>query len=158
MQGFVRHGCEQLLRQQVTIIDNGVRTQVSAELAFLQKIAVSGLKDDSAIANDLLMSIEAMQSSRSTGLDDRIERIEVWYVNPDRPNRALELLGIAKPFYCGKPNAHMAIHPKTVEAAFERFPDRRFTREEQQIIVAATQTPDKVSWPDWWTVIPPQRR
>ena len=113
---------------------------------------------DSAIANDLLMSIEAMQSSRSTGLDDRIERIEVQYVNPDHPNRALELLGIAKPLYRGKPNAHMAIHPKTVEAALERLPGRRFTREEQQIIVAATQTPHKVSWPDWWEVIPPQRR
>jgi hypothetical protein len=41
-----------------------------------------------------------------------------------------------------------------VEAALARLGDRRLTVDEQRSVVESTRTPEKVSWPNWWTVLP----
>ena len=49
-----------------------------------------------------------------------------------------------------RPTARMMLEPWIVEAALKRLGDRRLSREEQQIVLAATRTPHKVTWPAWW--------
>lgn len=49
-----------------------------------------------------------------------------------------------------RPSARMMLEPWIVEAALARLGDRRLSREEQEIVLAATRTPHKVRWPDWW--------
>jgi len=39
-----------------------------------------------------------------------------------------------------------------VEAALARMPERRFTRDEQAIIVRAVAKPTEVNWPEYWEV------
>jgi hypothetical protein len=46
----------------------------------------------------------------------------------------------------------MALEPWLVQAALARLGERRLSREEQATILAATRTPRKVTWPDWWEV------
>ncbi|MEO0032445.1 MAG: hypothetical protein RIS94_2203 [Pseudomonadota bacterium] len=42
--------------------------------------------------------------------------------------------------------------PDLIEAALARLGDRRFTPEEQAIILRAVSDPSVVQWPDWWEV------
>jgi len=49
-----------------------------------------------------------------------------------------------------RPSARMMLEPWIVEAALKRLGDRVLSREDQEIVLAATRTPHKVRWPDWW--------
>jgi hypothetical protein len=46
----------------------------------------------------------------------------------------------------------MLLEPWIVEAALERL-GRQLTVGEQKIVAAATRTPWRVNWPDWWVVL-----
>ena len=48
--------------------------------------------------------------------------------------------------------ARMMLEPWIVEAALARLGARRLTVAEQRTVFAATRTPAKVRWPDWWQV------
>jgi len=118
---------------------------------------VSGQRD-SGTAIDLLNANEAMQENADGAKETKIDAVMWDFVDPGCPNNALELLGMAKPLYRGQPNAYMAIEPWLVEKALARLGDVRFTRQAQETIIAATRTPHKVNWPDWWEAIPSKRR
>lgn len=59
---------------------------------------------------------------------------------------------MAKKFDALTKKAYMAIEPWIVEAALERFGDKRLTLDEQDIVYKATRTPHKVRWPAWWEI------
>mgnify|MGYP003612878777 FL=1 len=71
-------------------------------------------------------------------------------VTPGSVNGALEPLRMARKLDPYRPSARMMLEPWIVEAALARLGDRRLSREEQEIVLAATRTPHKVRWPDWW--------
>jgi len=148
---------DSVLGQPVLITEDGVETSVTAETAFLRKLAASGQRD-SGTAIDLLNANEAMEKNAVAAGGPVVSKV-MWQIKePGCPNEALDLLGMAKPLYRGQPNAYMAIEPWLVEEALSRLGDVRFTRQEQETIIAATRTPHKVNWPDWWEAIPPKRR
>ncbi|MEQ8402614.1 MAG: hypothetical protein RIB53_08575 [Roseitalea porphyridii] len=50
-----------------------------------------------------------MQENAIGAKETKIDAV-IWdFVDPGCPNNALELLGMARPFYRGQPNAYMAI-------------------------------------------------
>lgn len=148
---------EAVLGQPVVITEGGEQTSVTAETAILRKLAVSGQRD-SGTAIDLLNANEAMEENADGAGAFVIPYIPWRFWEHGPPNESLESLGMAKPLYRGQPNAYMAIEPWLVEKALSRLGDDRLTRQEQETIVAATRTPHKVNWPDWWEVTPPNRR
>jgi hypothetical protein len=52
------------------------------------------------------------------------------------------------------PSGYYKLKPWIVQAALERLGNRRLTVEEQQLVIEATQFPDKVQWPEWWCATP----
>ena len=73
------------------------------------------------------------------------------YERPGSVTDALEPLRMARKLDRYRETARMVLEPWIVEAALARL-DRRLTLAEQKIVVAATRTPWKVRWPDWWVV------
>jgi hypothetical protein len=71
-------------------------------------------------------------------------------VSPDNPNQALQLLKMAVKLYRFQPYAQIKLEPWIVQRALDRLGDRRLNVTEQATVVAATRTPGKVRWPDWW--------
>jgi hypothetical protein len=49
-------------------------------------------------------------------------------------------------------DARYKLNSWIVEAALARFGSRQLSTEEQRVVVEATRSPAKVSWPDWWSV------
>jgi len=49
-------------------------------------------------------------------------------------------------------NARFELKPWIVEAALGRLGSRQLTVDEQRTIVGSTRTPEKVRWPEWWSV------
>lgn len=145
---------DEVLDQQVIIKVDGVRSQMTMEEAFLRKMAVSGLSRDSLAATELLDALEEARLDDSSEDKPELEGVVWEFMDDQNANDALEQLRMAKPRYRDQPNAHMAIEPWLVQKALARFGDRRLTREQQKIVLNATRTPRKVSWPDWWEVLP----
>lgn len=48
--------------------------------------------------------------------------------------------------------ARVLLEPWVVEAALARLGEQPLTVEEQRTVMAATRTPWKVKWPEWWSV------
>ena len=71
-------------------------------------------------------------------------------VSPDNPNYELLLLKMAAKLYRFQPHAQIKLEPWLVQRALDRLGDRRLNTTEQATVVAATRTPGKVRWPDWW--------
>ncbi|WP_414521386.1 hypothetical protein, partial [Umezakia ovalisporum] len=46
--------------------------------------------------------------------------------------------------------AKILLEPWIVTAALARLGDRRLSPSEQRTVLAATRTPHKVKWPEWW--------
>ncbi len=49
-------------------------------------------------------------------------------------------------------NVRLELKPWIVQAAVERLAAKQLSADEQAIVVASTRTPEKVDWPDWWSV------
>ena len=71
------------------------------------------------------------------------------YVRPGSVTAALEALRMGRKLDRHRETARMALEPWIVEAALDRL-ERPLTPEDQRIVLAATRTPWKVRWPDWW--------
>jgi hypothetical protein len=71
-------------------------------------------------------------------------------VSPDNPNGPLLQLKMARKLYAFEPHAQIKLEPWLVQRALDRLGDRRLNAREQATVVAATRTPTKVRWPDWW--------
>ena len=71
-------------------------------------------------------------------------------ISPDNPNHALLLLKMAVKLYRFQPHLQIKLEPWLVQRALDRLGDRRLNTMQQAVVVAATRTPGKVRWPEWW--------
>lgn len=140
---------EAVLGQTVTIRDGAVEKRMSAAEAFMLHLAKRGLEGDGPAGRALMTTIEEVNGQRPSA-DTAVSAIVLTAVTPGSVNSALEPLRMARKLDPHRPSARMMLEPWVVKAALKRLGDRRFTREEQQIVLAATRTPHKVAWPDWW--------
>jgi hypothetical protein len=138
-----------VLGQMVTIREDGRERRITAAEAFLLRLTQKGLAGDSAAARD---SLDAIENARSERGDDRqaIDTIILSAVSSGA-DVILETLGLAKKKYpADEKRVRWELNPWIVEAALERFGERRLTIQEQQEVRDAVRTPSKVNWPDWW--------
>jgi hypothetical protein len=142
-----------LLGQMVTIREDVRERRVTAAEAFLLQLTKRGLAGDSASARASLAAIEAARA-RGHGEKPLVFRI-VWKgVSPGSVGSSLDALGIAVKLNKYSKHARYELRPWIVEAALARLGDRRLTADEQRAVIDSTRTPEKVSWPNWWTVLP----
>lgn len=139
-----------VLGQMVTIREDGRERRVTAAEAFLLQLTQKGLAGDSMAARS---SLEAIETAREKRVDQH-EPIKM-VIDFVGTGHAIILgrLGLAtKKYPTDKQRVRWAINPWIVEAALERLGDRRLSEDEQREVWANTRTPNKVRWPEWWTV------
>ncbi len=141
---------EAVLGRKLAIAESGVQRQVTAAEAMLLHIAKQGLKGEMHEAKEALKAIETARERQPPVSDGGFGEIRVVYVDPGNPNRALYLLQMAQKVDPLLPSCVTLLQPWLVQASLARLDDKRFNLAEQQQIVAATLTPAKVNWPDWW--------
>ncbi len=144
---------EAVLGQMVTIREDGRERRVTAAEAFLLRLTKRGLEGDGPAARDTMRVIEHA-SRRKKEAARGPETIVITSVAPGSVNSALEPLRMATKLDPYRSTARMVLEPWIVEAALERLGERCLTRAEQEVVVKATRTPHKVTWPDWWEVLP----
>lgn len=140
---------EAVLGQVVTIRDGTVEKRMSAAEAFMLHLAKRGLEGDGPAGRALMTTIEEVGGAKAVA-DKMPMTIVHGFVAPGSVNSALEPLRMARKLDPYRPSARMMLEPWIVEAALVRLGDRMLSREEQQVVLAATRTPHKVIWPDWW--------
>ena len=74
-------------------------------------------------------------------------------LDPGSATYAAELLQMAKKLDPYRETARMALEPWLIEIALDGL-GRKLNPAEQQAVVKAARTPDKVRWPDWWSERP----
>ena len=142
---------DRLLGQMVTIREDGRERRVTAAEAFLLHLTKRGLEGDSAAARASLAAIEAARSS--SGRDEpTITGVVCHYVSPGAIGVALDALGMAVKLNRHSEKARYKLRPWIVQAALARLGGRRLTADEQEIVLEATHAPQKVQWPEWWSV------
>lgn len=143
---------EAILGQMVTIRENGLVRELTAQQAFLLRLLELALKGSNAAAR----AIEALKGehlSFQTSAEVAQRQFSIHFVSPGSVNTALETLKMGKILdRYRETNARVVLEPWLVEAAIERLGERRLNRAEQEEVVQATRTPKKVNWPDWWEV------
>jgi hypothetical protein len=140
-----------LLGQMVTVREDGRERRVTAAEAFIVQLTKRGLEGDSASARAGLAAIEnARAVRRGHGGDFEIIHVII---------RAFGSCGVAEDYGLGvkihagsKEKVRFMMKPWIVEAALARMGDRRLTADEQRVVIASVQHPQKVSWPEWWAV------
>lgn len=140
---------EAVLGQMVTIRDGAVEKRMSAAEAFMLHLAKRGLEGDGPAGRALMATIEEV-SGQKVEAEAKPLTIVMTSVAPGSVNTSLEPLRMARKLDPYRPTARMMLEPWIVEAALARLGDRRLTRDEQEVVLAATRTPHKVKWPDWW--------
>lgn len=139
-----------ILDRLVRIKDGGRARQVTGEEAFLLYLRKKAL-DGSEAAQERLEEILAFRRERDPDFGKKgITTIVHVIVSPDNPNYELLLLKMAAKLYRFQPHAQIKLEPWLVQRALDRLGDRRLNTTEQASVVAATRTPTKVRWPDWW--------
>ena len=141
---------EIILGQSVTVRDENGPRQVSAEEAFLRRVQDLALKGNSRAARafEELRQELVVENSRKDALPDAIA---VQFVRPGSVNTALEILGMARIRDRHREDrANTMLEPWLVEAALDRLGDRQLSPEDQEQVYAATRTPHRVRWPEWW--------
>jgi Family of unknown function (DUF5681) len=132
-----------ILDRKVTIKDGLGARPVTAEEAFLLYLRKKAL--------ERLEEIQAFRRKHDPDVDPRDDLTIVRsIVSPDNPNHALRLLKMAEKLYPFQPHAQIKLEPWLVQRALDRLGDRRLNAKQQATVVAATRTPGKVRWPDWW--------
>ncbi|MCZ8036008.1 MAG: DUF5681 domain-containing protein [Novosphingobium sp.] len=142
---------EAVLGQKVTIRDGGAERQVTAAEAFLLHLAKRGLEGDGVAARSAMQAIETAQQARDDANPVPISIITMSFVRAGSVAPAIETLRMARTLDPYRPSARLMLEPWIVEAALARLGDRHLTPEEQRTVLAATRTPRKVRWPEWWT-------
>lgn len=140
---------EAVLGQKVTIRDGAEEKRMSAAEAFMLYMAKRGLEGDGPAGRAMMTVIEEINGQKAVA-DNRVLTIVHVFVAPGSVNSALEPLRMARKLDPYRPTARMMLEPWIVEAALARLGDRKLNQEEQRIVLAATRTPHKVNWPDWW--------
>lgn len=140
-----------VLGQMVTIREDGRERRVTAAEAFLLHLTKRGLEGDNAAARASLAAIETARGARGRN-EPMIGSIITHYVSPGSVGTGLDALGMATKLNRYSADAFYKLKPWIVEAALARLADRQLTTEEQEIVVRATHLPNKVRWPEWWSV------
>lgn len=140
-----------LLGQTVTIREDGRERRVTAAEAFLLQLTKMGLEGDTASARASLAAIEAARATHASE-EPLIVRIVWKYASPGAVGCSLDALGMAVKLNKYSENARYELKPWIVEAALARLDSRRLTVEEQRTVLESTRTPEKVRWPEWWSV------
>lgn len=143
---------ETILGQSVTIVENGVPRQVTAEEAFLKKLLKDSLSGKDAAALDMLGLIERAKGT-TPDLPSPLQMTIVG-VSPGSVTGAVEKLRMGRKLDRYRDTAALKLEPWIVQMALERFAEARLSVEGQRKVVATTRTPQKVTWPGWWTVKP----
>ena len=139
-----------ILDRMVTIKDGLGARQVTAEQAFFLYLRKKAM-DGNEAAQERLVEILAFRRESDPDLGPKgITTIVGVIVSPDNPNRALLLLRMAVKLYPFQPHAQIKLEPWLVQRALDRLGDRRLNTTQQATVVAATRTPGKIRWPDWW--------
>jgi hypothetical protein len=140
-----------LLGQMVTVREESRERRVTAAEAFILQLTKKGLEGDSASARASLMAIENARAARqASGADMPTIRI---HFRTFGLCCVVEHLGIGVLVHpTDKQRSRLMLKPWIVEAAIARIGSRQFSVEEQQTVLASTRTPEKVRWPDWWTI------
>lgn len=140
-----------LLGQMVTVREDGRDRRVTAAEAFILQLTKKGLDGDSSSARASLAAIEDARAARHERGED-IESIRIQF-------RTFGLCVVIEDLGLGvlinrtdKERVRMMLNPWIVEAALARLGNRRLSVDEQRVVVESTRTPQKVSWPEWWTI------
>lgn len=141
-----------VLGQKVTIREGGVERQVTAAEAFLLHLTKRGLEGDGAAARSAMQAIETARQAKVTAGPDAISMIVRDIVRPGSVTTALEPLRMARRLDPYRTTVRVLLEPWLVEGALARLRGRRLTPAEQRSVIAATRTPQKVNWPEWWVV------
>ena len=141
---------DQVLGQMVTIREDGRDRRVTAAEAFILHLTKKGLEGDAVSARASLAAIEAARAKRGSQDDElTVTRIIFTFFGP---GIALRDLGMAvKKYPTDKHRARWELKPWIVEAALARLGDLVLTLDEQREVWGATNRPETVSWPSWWT-------
>lgn len=143
---------DEVMGQLVTIRDGNRAQEVTAEVAFLHKVQELALKGNSS-ALRAYEELKGALDARIKEDDSSLKRIAIHFIRPGSVNTALEILNMGRfRDRYREVRAKMMLEPWLVEAALERLEGKRLTREEQEAVRAATRSPGKVNWPDWWRV------
>ena len=137
---------EAVLGQMVTIREGETTRRGTGAEAFLLKLTQSGLGGNSAAARDILDVIEQAKDQQGGG-EPPVTTITLLIVDPGSVTLALEPLRMAKKADPYRETARMVLEPWLVQAALARLP-QPLSPADQRIIVKATRTAHKVSWPD----------
>jgi hypothetical protein len=135
----------------VTVREGGRERRVTAAEAFLLQLTKKGLQGDSASARASLSAIEAARATHAC--EQQIAVRIVWkYVSPGSVGCSLDALGMAAKLRKYTDQAEYRLKPWIVEAALARIESRRLSADEQREVVESSQDPEKVRWPEWWSV------
>ena len=141
---------DHVLGRMVTIREGGKEQRITAAEAFLLQLTKKGLEGCSASARASLQVIEQARACRAALGDDGVKKIVV---------RSFELSCVVEDLGIGvclnpasKEHCRLLLKPWIVERALARMPADSLGIAEQRIVLASTRTPQKVRWPDWWTV------
>lgn len=142
---------DMLLGQMVTVREEGRERRVTAAEAFILQLTKKGLEGDSASARASLSAIENARAARLARGEDA-PRIRIQF-------RTFGLCCVVEDLGIGivihptdKDRVRLMLKPWIVEAAIARLGSRRLSEDEQRTVLESTRTPEKVSWPDWWSV------
>ena len=141
---------DHVLGQMVTIRDDGRERRITAAEAFLLHLTKKGLEGCGASARSSLEAIEAARRARGQDSGDPtlVIRIVAFGICS-----MINKLGIGVTLSAtSKEKARLKLKPWIVELALARMAPGALDVEEQRTVVAATRTPAKVRWPDWWSV------
>lgn len=145
---------ENVFGRIVTVRDGDGMRSVSAEEALVMYIKQRALNGNDA-ANEALETIIRFKEQRyPKAIEDDGKPIILQAWTEGSPNPGLLIMKMVSKLYPLEQHARILIEPWLVTAALQRLGERRLTVEEQKIVVAATRTPKKVNWPDWWKVRP----
>jgi hypothetical protein len=139
-----------ILDRLVMIKDGLGARQVTAEEAVILYLKKKAL-DGNEAAQERVEEIQTYRRDHDPvlGPEEILTIIRV-FVSPDNPNHALRLLKMAVKLYPYQPHAQIKLEPWLVQRAVDRLGERRLNTMQQATVVAATRTPGKVRWPDWW--------
>ena len=140
---------DHVLGQMVTVLEDGRERRITAAEAFIMQLTKKGLQGDSTSARASLAAIEAARASRAKQTEHTNFRILFRFSGLCF---ASEMLGMAvRRNPTSKEHVRAYLRPWVVDAALARLADRQLTSEQQRVVIASVQHPEKVNWPAWWT-------
>lgn len=139
-----------VLGRMVTVRENGAERRITAAEAFILQLTKKGLEGCSASARASLASIEQARAVRSQSDEEQMPIKIVFQVFGICC--VVEDLGMAVRLNRhSKDNARLMLKPWIVEAALARMKPGALSTDQQKVVLASTQTPEGMRWPEWWS-------